>query len=95
MTAHYTQSYNSKFVEAGFFFPNKGKDVSAYLGVKYNWAAPIITGDYNQLQNGVVASADHVTASGNSIMITLRLQGLLTKRKHRMPFHRTPVCDPR
>jgi hypothetical protein len=81
LTSHFLSYYQNLFLEGGVFIYNRSKPnrVSYFVGLKYYFANNIMSGDYQNIQNGIIKYTDHVTASGSYLAFTLKIGGALFK----------------
>jgi hypothetical protein len=87
--ARYKKNYFGEFIEAGFlfnysdYFPKRSLNAGTglFIGLKYYVAGKIISGDYQNSLNGSIQYADHVTASGSYLALSVRFGPAFLKRK--------------
>jgi hypothetical protein len=83
LTSHYKSFYLSSFVETGIYIHpqyNRVRNGPVYfIGMKYYFAGTMLSGDYQNTQNGNVNYLDHVDSDGSYLSLTFKMGGLISK----------------
>jgi len=84
LSTHYKSVYLSSFIETGIYIHpqydlGQRNGPVYFIGMKYYFAGNIISGDYQNTQNGNVDYQDHVDSDGSYLSLTFKMGGLLSK----------------
>jgi hypothetical protein len=89
LTSHFLSYYKNYFLEVGVAMYDKPNEPTMFLGLKYYFAGNIMSGDYQDVQNGTLSYTDHVTASGSYLALSIRVGGTLIKTHKEKKINRS------